>query len=86
MGPGNLVTRDIMSLQHTQQVRGTQLQKKVSKVMLSTPYLCSFIKYHQWKEIMLLLCLYFNSVGCQCVLITMCCMPMFELNVSRYVT
>ena len=29
MGPGNLVTRDIMSLQHTQQVRGTQLQKIV---------------------------------------------------------
>ena len=63
MGPGNLVTRDIMSLQHTQQVGGTQLH--------------TFIY----------ICLYFNSVlGCQCVLITMCCMPMFELYVSRYVT
>ena len=54
----------------------TDLRVNLAHPMYRESQLCSFF-----------IGLYFNSVlGCQCVLITMCCMPMFEFNVSRYVT
>ena len=92
--PGNLVTRDIMSLQHTQHNRSERLNFKTIRLKklhfhpihppLDTAILVTTI------GIMLLLLnwLYSNSRWCQSVLITPCIesMLMFELNVSSYVT